>query len=186
MCSASRPFRTEQMWLHHIKRYFIIIIICVFLSASVCCRRVCSRGRTARHPVQTVTEKRESWEGTRKPWQDFLLLAEHVQDQVAHTVAVAELVVVPADTQRAERAGMMSYSWEEVRFSRHQSQEVTFMYNTCLTTVQISVLSLNNSPWNQLDKVLVECDASAGVKDGGVRVAVEVCGHDLSRKRRRS
>lgn len=67
-------------------------------------------GRTARHPVQTVTEKRESWEETRKPWQDFLLLAEHVQDQVAHTVAVAELVVVPADTQRAERAGMMSYS----------------------------------------------------------------------------
>lgn len=64
----------------------------------------------ARHPVQTVTEKRESWEETRKPWQDFLLLAEHVQDQVAHTVAVAELVVVPADTQRAERAGMMSYS----------------------------------------------------------------------------
>lgn len=29
----------------------------------------------------------------------LLLLAEHVQDQVAHTVAVAKLVVVPADEQ---------------------------------------------------------------------------------------
>lgn len=34
-------------------------------------------------------------------------------------------------------------------------------------------------PCDQLDEVVVEGDTGAGVKDGGVAVAVEVCGHDL-------
>ena len=46
--------------------------------------------------------KRESWEGTLSR-DRTLLLGEHVQDQVAHTVAVAELIVVPADKQLEER-----------------------------------------------------------------------------------
>lgn len=37
-------------------------------------------------------------------------------------------------------------------------------------------------PCDQLDKVFVEGDASTGIKDGGVSVAVEVCGHDLREK----
>ena len=31
--------------------------------------------------------------------------------------------------------------------------------------------------------MVVECDAGAGVEDGGVSVAVEVCGHNLSADR---
>lgn len=34
-------------------------------------------------------------------------------------------------------------------------------------------------PCDQLDEVVVEGDTSASVKDGGVAVAVEVCGHNL-------
>lgn len=34
-------------------------------------------------------------------------------------------------------------------------------------------------PGHQLDEVVVEGDASTGVKDGGVTVPVEVCGHHL-------
>lgn len=37
-------------------------------------------------------------------------------------------------------------------------------------------------PCDQLDKVVVEGDASAGIKDGGVSVAVEVCGDDLQKR----
>lgn len=48
--------------------------------------------------------------------------------------------------------------------------------------VVVLVAQLFNSPWDQLDEVVVESDAGAGVKDGGVSVAVEVCGHNLSRK----
>ncbi len=45
--------------------------------------------------------KRESWEGTMSR-DKTLLLGGHVQDQVAHAVAVAELVVVPADKRWTE------------------------------------------------------------------------------------
>lgn len=34
-------------------------------------------------------------------------------------------------------------------------------------------------PCDQLDEVVVEGDTGASVKDGGVAVAVEVCGHNL-------
>lgn len=34
-------------------------------------------------------------------------------------------------------------------------------------------------PWDQLDKVVIEGDASASIEDGGVTVAVEVCGDNL-------
>lgn len=37
-------------------------------------------------------------------------------------------------------------------------------------------------PCDQLDEVFVEGDASTGIKDGGVGVAVEVCGHNLREK----
>lgn len=37
-------------------------------------------------------------------------------------------------------------------------------------------------PCDQLDEVLVEGDASTSIKDGGVGVAVEVCGHNLREK----
>lgn len=90
------------------------------------------------------------------------LLGEHVADQVAHTVAVAKLVVVPADQRRT--AG------EDLGNPKKKGGS-----NGAV-----------NSPWNQLDEVVVESDAGAGVKDGGVRVAVEVCGHDLSRERQLS
>lgn len=42
---------------------------------------------------------------------------------------------------------------------------------------------LEGVPCDQLDEVLVEGNASAGIKDGGVGVAVEVCGHDLQEER---
>ncbi len=61
-------------------------------------------------------------------WLTGLLLGGHVGHQVADTVAVAELIVVPCD---------------------------------------------------QLDKVVVEGDASASIKDGGANVAIEVCGDNL-------
>lgn len=38
-------------------------------------------------------------------------------------------------------------------------------------------------PCDQLDKVIVEGDASAGIKDGGVAIAVEVCGDNLRGKK---
>lgn len=40
------------------------------------------------------------------------------------------------------------------------------------------------SPRHQLDEVVVECDACTSVEDGGVGVAVEVCGHNLRRQDR--
>lgn len=39
-------------------------------------------------------------------------------------------------------------------------------------------------PCDQLDEVVVEGDTGAGVKDGGVAVAVEVCGHNLRGEKR--
>lgn len=41
-------------------------------------------------------------------------------------------------------------------------------------------------PCDQLDEVVVEGDASTSIKDGGVGVAIEVCGHNLREKRDRA
>lgn len=50
-----------------------------------------------------------------------------------------------------------------------------------------NVTSLSKSvPCDQLDKVVVEGDSGSSVKDGGVAVAVEVCGHDLRREKKGS
>lgn len=38
----------------------------------------------------------------RREAEETLLLGEHVLDQVAHTVAVAKLIVVPADKPETE------------------------------------------------------------------------------------
>lgn len=44
-----------------------------------------------------------SWQTARRsPGNHLLLLGEHVLDQVAHTVAVAKLIVVPAGNQRGK------------------------------------------------------------------------------------
>lgn len=43
----------------------------------------------------------------------------------------------------------------------------------------MKVMRAEGVPCDQLDKVLVEGNASAGIKDGGVVVAIEVCGDDL-------
>lgn len=42
-----------------------------------------------------------------------------------------------------------------------------------------------HSPRHQLDEMVVQSDAGTGVEDGGVGVAVEVCGHDLSREKQK-
>lgn len=34
-------------------------------------------------------------------------------------------------------------------------------------------------PCDQLDKVVVQSDASASIKDGGADITIEVCGDDL-------
>lgn len=39
-------------------------------------------------------------------------------------------------------------------------------------------------PCDQLDKVVVEGDTSTSIKDGGVAVAIEVCGHNLQERER--
>lgn len=41
-----------------------------------------------------------------------------------------------------------------------------------------------DSPWNELDKVFVESDASTSIEDWGVGVTVEVCGDDLQESKR--
>lgn len=39
-------------------------------------------------------------------------------------------------------------------------------------------------PCDQLDEVVVEGDASTSIKDGGVAVAIEVCGHNLREEKK--
>lgn len=54
-----------------------------------------------------------------------------------------------------------------------------------LIHVNVKVIrGLRIAPWDQLDKVVVEGDASASIKDGGVTVSVEVCGDDLQEDER--
>lgn len=89
--------------------------------------------------------------------QSLLLLPSHVGHQVAHTVAVAKLIVVPVWGGRGgQKYG--STRWKQI-FEGHKLEQTV--------------------PCDQLDEVVVEGDTGAGVKDGGVAVAVEVCGHDL-------
>lgn len=57
-------------------------------------RRVCSRGGCACHPG--------TGEGTEGIMGRTSLLGEHVLDEVAHAVTVAELVVVPAEEPRGK------------------------------------------------------------------------------------
>lgn len=52
--------------------------------------------------------------------------------------------------------------------------------------LDVKVIHVEGVPCDQLDKVVVEGDASAGIKDGGVSVAVEVCGDDLQKSERTS
>jgi len=80
------------------------------------------------------------------------LLVLHVQEQVDHTVAIGVLVVVLVLT-----------------LVIHVQEEFAH-------TVAVAVLIV--VPGDQLDEVLVQCNASAGIEDGGAGVAVEVCGHN--------
>lgn len=83
------------------------------------------------HSIQLQVE-RESWQGTMS-CERTLLLGEHVLDQVAHTVAVAKLVVVPADSEQkiggynywARYTREVWYSWME-----NNSHEVNVIWRS--------------------------------------------------------
>lgn len=94
-----------------------------------------------------------------------LLLGGHVSHQVTDAVAVSELVVVPGRGPKIKKG--ISRNLREFR------------------RVNVKWIgSLRIAPWDQLDKVVVEGDASASIKDGGVTVSVEVCGDDLQEDQR--
>lgn len=52
--------------------------------------------------------------------------------------------------------------------------------------VAVKSMCQANAPWDQFDKVVVEGDASASIKDGGVHVAIKVGGDNLKGGERRS
>lgn len=49
----------------------------------------------------------------------------------------------------------------------------------------MTVIHAEGVPCDQLDKVVIEGDASTSIKDGGAGVTVEVCGDDLQESEER-
>lgn len=90
-----------------------------------------------------------------------LLLGGHVGHQVTDTVAVAELIVVPGGNKKRKWTHWLRTPVTQTRGNKPKNTHV---------------------PCDQLDEVIVEGDASTSIKDGGVGVAVEVCGHNLREK----
>lgn len=80
--------------------------------------------------------------------------------EVADTVAVADLVVVPG--------GVRS------RREREEKNKISFLPRGNHTSDWMMHI-----PCDQFDKVVIEGDAGTSIKDGGAAVTVEVCGDHL-------
>lgn len=92
-----------------------------------------------------------------------LLLGVHVQQQVGNAVAVAVLIIIPG--------------W---RKGGKENELVSVFFSDFLFSMRGWTGHVENSPGNELDKVVIEGDASTSIKDGGMGITDEIRGHHLA------